>query len=82
MGLSKSFKMPWSENHKLQFRWEVINVMNYQYFNPDNFTRSTYGLAQDSDITEPADVADDFGQIYTSIQGVPRRMQFGLRYSF
>lgn len=79
MGLSKTFKMPWMEGHKLQFRWEVINVMNYQYFNADNFTRSTYGLPQDP---ENATAATDFGQIYTSIQGVPRRMQFGLRYSF
>ena len=79
LGLSKSFQMPWSEGHKLQFRWEVINVMNYQYFNGDNFTRSTWGLGQDSDISS---AASDFGKIYTSIQGVPRRMQFGLRYSF
>ena len=31
VGLSKSFTMPWSEGHKLQIRWEVINVMNFQY---------------------------------------------------
>ena len=79
LGLSKSFGMPWSEGHKLQFRWEVINVMNYQYFNADNLSRTTWGLGQDSDISS---AASDFGKIYTSIQGVPRRMQFGLRYSF
>jgi hypothetical protein len=79
MGLSKSFRMPWSENHKLQLRWEVFNVFNHQFFEADNFTRSTYGLEQDSDIgTAPA----DFGKIFTSIKGTPRRMQFGLRYSF
>ena len=78
LGLSKSFKMPW-EGHSLQFRWEVINVANAQYFNADEFTRSTWGLQQDSDISE---ASADFGKIFTSIQGVPRRMQFGLRYSF
>ena len=49
LGLSKSFRMPWGEGetHKLQFRWEVFNVLNYQYFLGDNFTRSTFGLPQD-----------------------------------
>jgi hypothetical protein len=78
LGLSKSFNMPW-EGHSLQFRWEVINVANAQYFNADEFTRSTWGLQQDSDISE---ASADFGKIFTSIQGVPRRMQFGVRYSF
>jgi hypothetical protein len=36
-------------------------------------------LNQNSDI---ADAVWGFGKIFTSIQGVPRRMQFGLRYSF
>jgi hypothetical protein len=79
LGLAKTFEMPWSEGHKLQFRWEVINVANAQYFNADEFTRSTWGLQQDSDIGE---ASGDFGRIFTSIQGVPRRMQFGVRYSF
>jgi hypothetical protein len=85
LGLSKSFKMPWGDNHKLQLRWEVINAMNSQYFNADNFTTETYALPQD---TQSADVPKDdsgnplFGNIFTSIQGNPRRMQFGLRYSF
>jgi hypothetical protein len=78
LGLSKSIKMPW-EGHSVQFRWEVINVTNAQYFNADEFTRSTWGLQQDSDI---GDASADFGKIFTSIQGVPRRMQFGIRYSF
>lgn len=89
LGLSKSFKMPWSENHNLQVRWEVINVMNFQYFNADNFSVSSFGLGTDPDICRPnsdplkdCSASGDFGQIYTSIQGVPRRMQFGLRYSF
>ncbi len=79
LGLSKSFTMPWNENHKIQFRWEVFNVFNYQYFLGDNLTRSTFGLPQDPDLST---VNNDFGKIFTSIQGDPRRMQFGLRYSF
>lgn len=79
MGLSKSFTMPWNENHKLQFRWEVFNVTNVQYFAADNLTRSTYGLDQDPQLKS---VSPDFGNIFSSIQGNPRRMQFGLRYSF
>ncbi len=79
LGLSKSFTMPWSENHKIQFRWEVFNVFNYQYFSADNLTRSTFGLPQDPELSP---VNDEFGKVFTSIQGKPRAMQFGLRYSF
>lgn len=79
LGLSKSFKMPWNENHKFQFRWEVFNVLNKQYFAADNFTRTTYGLPED---VEGATAPSAFGKIFTDIQGTPRRMQFGLRYSF
>ncbi|HVF31144.1 MAG TPA: hypothetical protein VNA22_09240, partial [Pyrinomonadaceae bacterium] len=89
LGLSKTFVMPWSENHKLAFRWEVINVMNYQYFNADNFSVTSFALGSDPNICIPdanplknCQVAGDFGKIFTSIQGVPRRMQFGVRYAF
>jgi hypothetical protein len=78
MGLAKSFKMPW-EGHNLQFRWEVFNVTNTQYFAITNVTRGTLGLGQDSQISDPS---PDFGRVFTDIQGSPRRMQFGLRYSF
>ncbi len=79
LGLSKTFTMPWSENHKIQFRWEVFNVFNYQYFSADNLTRSTFGLPQDPELSP---VNAEFGKVFTSIQGKPRAMQFGLRYSF
>lgn len=79
MGLAKSFTMPWSEGHKMQFRWEVFNVTNVQYFNAGGASRASYGLPQDP---ETGEAASNFGKIYDSIQGNPRRMQFGLRYSF
>ena len=85
LGLSKSFKMPWKEGHKLEARFEVFNVLNYQYLNADNATRSTYGLSDDPAICVAAincSASADFGNIYTSILGDPRRVQFGLRYSF
>ncbi len=78
MGLSKTFKMPW-EGHKLQFRWEVFNVTNTQYFTTSNVTRGSLGLGQDPELNTPD---PEFGRIYTDIQGQPRRMQFGIRYSF
>ena len=79
LGLSKTFTMPWNENHKFQFRWEVFNVTNVQYFAVTNQTRTTWGLPQDP---ETSTAAASFGRIFTDIQGTPRRMQFGLRYSF
>lgn len=79
LGLGKSFNMPWNENHKLELRWEVFNVFNEQYFQITNITRSTLGLGQDSDT---GDVDPNFGEVFTDIQGQPRRMQFGLRFVF
>lgn len=79
LGLSKQVTMPWNENHKFQFRWEVFNVTNVQYFNIDNLTRASYGLPQDPELGR---AGENFGKIFTSIQGTPRRMQFGFRYSF
>jgi hypothetical protein len=79
LGLSKSITMPWSEEQKLQLRWEVFNVTNVQYFAINNITRASYGLPQDPQL---GTAGANFGKIMTDIQGVPRRMQFGLRYSF
>ncbi|MGH9906409.1 MAG: hypothetical protein ACRD8U_12605, partial [Pyrinomonadaceae bacterium] len=80
MGLAKAFHMPWSENHKLQFRWEVFNVTNTQRLRVtvDGITRESFGLPIDPDLTEPAPT---FGNL-NAIQGTPRVMQFGLRYTF
>jgi hypothetical protein len=73
-GLFKSWTMPWSESHNLQFRWEVFNVTNTQRLTAvDGFTQ---GLDPFNSTRNP-----NFGNL-TAIQGTPRVMQFGLRYQF
>ncbi len=79
LGLTKSFTMPWSENHKFQFRWEVLNVLNFQSFAGGRRTNLTWGIPQDSDLGMAGNA---FGKIYDRIQGNPRSMQFGFRYEF
>jgi len=81
LGLAKEISAPWHEGHKIQIRWEVFNVFNKQYFSPDTFTRESYGLPKDSELSDTT-APSSFGQIFSSIQGNPRRMQFGIRYSF
>jgi len=80
MGLNKSFTMPWSEGHKLQFRWEVFNVTNTQRLTLTTITRENLGLNQDSQVSS-SNPGPAFGKL-DSIQGTPRVMQFGLRYTF
>jgi hypothetical protein len=82
-GLYKTFKMPW-EGHQLQFRWEVFNVTNTQYFDADFI--SDLGLPADPYLRNLT-ANPDFGR-FTSTQ-VPlnenkagRVMQFALRYQF
>jgi hypothetical protein len=38
MVLSKKFKMPWSESHRLTFRAEAYNVFNSHFFGAPNLT--------------------------------------------
>jgi len=87
LGLSKTWTMPWNEKHKFQFRVEAFNVTNVQYFDAQNgnYTRSSFGLPQDPEISDvPLDNLGNpvFGKVYQSIQGSPRSFQFGVRYSF
>jgi hypothetical protein len=76
-GLYKVFKMPYNENHNLQFRWEVFNATNTQ--------RLTTVLGNSFSVgTDPylgASALPGFGNL-TEIQGDPRIMQFALRYQF
>ncbi len=79
LGLSKKFTMPWSETHKFEFRFEVFNVLNAQYFSAGGASRTSYGLPQDP---ETGEAPSNFGKLYDETQGNPRRVQFGFRYSF
>jgi hypothetical protein len=80
MGLSKTFKMWYAENHRLQFRWEVFNITNTQRFG----TISGFSLNQNP---QEGDPDPDFGRYIGSQTPVGesrpgRVMQFALRYTF
>ncbi len=80
IGLSKAFQLPWSEKQILQFRWEVFNVANYQPFGTIDGSRTGIGVARDPKLrglNPPSNWSN-----FTAIQGTPRVMQIGLRFSF
>jgi hypothetical protein len=74
MGIAKSFKLPFGETHKLQFRCDVFNVTNTQRLTG----LEDLGLGLDPQSGQPL---AQFGN-FTNIQGAPRVMQFALRYTF
>jgi hypothetical protein len=74
MGLAKSWSMPWSEGHKLQIRWDVFNVTNTQRLTAIN----EWVQGTDPQLSSPQ---PNWGDL-VRIQGTPRVMQFGFRYSF
>ncbi|HEX4945927.1 MAG TPA: TonB-dependent receptor [Blastocatellia bacterium] len=78
VGLGKTFKMPYSEGHALQIRWEVFNLFNYQAMGAFDTSRSGFGIPLDPG-NKPPPVN---WSRYTAIQGSPRFMQFFLRYNF
>jgi carboxypeptidase family protein len=76
LGLSKAWKMPYNENHQLQVRWDVFNVTNTQKL----FGIADFAVALDpglNQLSAPPDWSN-----FTQIQGHPRVMQIGARYSF
>ena len=78
MGVTKSLKMPWNENHKLELRFEAFNVTNTQRMGGLLTTRDGYGLV---DIPQTSPAPTNFSN-FVSIQGNRRVMQFGFRYAF
>jgi hypothetical protein len=80
LGLAKTWNMPWSEKHQLQLRWDVFNVANHQAFGLIDLSRSGIGVGRDPALqgSNPPDNWSNFVQI----QGNPRVMQVGARYSF
>ncbi|HJZ64714.1 MAG TPA: TonB-dependent receptor [Candidatus Acidoferrum sp.] len=78
LGLSKTFSF--TEKQQLQLRWEVFNVANHQPFASIDGSRTGIGVARDParrGLTPPANWSN-----FDTIQGSPRVMQIGLRYSF
>jgi hypothetical protein len=75
IAVSKNFVMPWSEHHRVQFRWEAFNVFNHVNFaapgDPTLLTNSNNIQFN----------PQGFGVI-SSTSGSPRQMQFSLRYDF
>jgi hypothetical protein len=67
-GLSKRFRMPYNENHSVQFRAEAFNVTNSVRFDVNQLTLRV-------------DNASSFGK-YSGTLTTPRVMQFSLRYEF
>ena len=83
MGLSKMFDMPWSETQKLQIRFEVFNVSNTQRMGTVDTSRSGFGLQLDPDqITSVSDIPPNWSNFISPIQGQPRVMQVGARFTF
>jgi hypothetical protein len=80
LGFGKTWKMPWKEGHQLQLRWDVFNVTNTQHFGAIDSSRTGFGVGLDPKLTQlnpPSDWSN-----FTLIQGQPRIMQIGARYSF
>ena len=80
LGMGKTFIMPWSEKHQLQLRWDAFNVTNTQHFGLVDISRTGFGVGRDPalrSLTAPASWSN-----LISIQGQPRIMQIGARYSF
>src|SRR5262249_1074391 len=80
MGIGKSFDMPWAENQKLQLRWEVFNVANFQPFGTIDGSRTGLGVVRDPlrrNSSPPSNWAT-----FTAIQANPRVMQVAARFSF
>jgi hypothetical protein len=64
----KNFGVPWSENHRLQIRWEMYNAFNHNVFDlPPTANRNIQSAS--------------FGQI-TASASAAREMQFAIRYDF
>lgn len=80
LGLSKSWKLPRSENHQIQLRWDVFNITNTQHMGNVDGSRTGFGVVRDPALRGA--VPPDNWSNFTQIQGQPRVMQVGLRYSF
>jgi hypothetical protein len=80
LGFGKTWIMPWNEGHQLQLRWDVFNVTNTQHLT-GNADAAVSPDAGGSPLSNPQTPPNDWSNL-TNIQGQPRVMQIGVRYSF
>jgi hypothetical protein len=80
MGVSKAFKMPWSEKQLLKLRLDTFNTLNHPSFNPPGTISGTNGAGLSNNTTSLSNTST-FG-IITSTSSTPRVLQFALRYEF
>ena len=91
LGLHKAFTMPWGERQKLEIRFEGFNVTNTQRMGAIDVSRTGYGITADPGgspfgcsgaacVSTPATPPTNWSN-FTGIQGSPRVLQVGLRYS-
>ena len=82
MGLSKSVTMPWSEKQKVQFRFEGFNVTNTQRMGAIAGGRDGFGIGSDPQNVNNINQIPTAWTRFVGIQGKPRVLQLGIRYSF
>ena len=72
LGVAKRWKMPWSEQQSMQFRWEAFNLTNTAKFDAQSaLLNGNLGLTS----------GGTFGN-YTGLLTNPRIMEFALRFEF
>jgi hypothetical protein len=75
--MGKTWKMPYNENHSLQFRWEVFNLTNTQQFGSIDTSRSGFGISPGATAPPP-----NFSNFTGMTPNAFRVMQVALRYEF
>jgi hypothetical protein len=90
LGLGKEFSL--SEKQRLQIRFEAVNVTNTQRMGAVDVSRTGYGITADpagapigcsgaACVSTPGNPPTNWSN-FTGIQGSPRVIQAGIRYSF
>ncbi len=82
MGLSKTITTPWSEKQKLQIRIEGFNVTNTQRMGAVAGGRDGFGVGSDPQNVNNINQIPTAWTRFVGIQGKPRVLQLGVRYSF
>jgi hypothetical protein len=82
MGLSKTITTPWSEKQKLQIRFEGFNVTNTQRMGAVAGGRDGAGVGLDPQNVNNINQIPTAWTRFVGIQGKPRVLQLGIRYSF